>query len=103
MNQMIEAVYENGVLRPLTALHGLTEGQKVLVALKLSAERNSSTEVSCQDAEFLQELEAEGLLDRYSWSRGPAPENGLSAADARDRGRLPRAVPVLGLPRDVLA
>ncbi len=74
MNQMIEAVYENGVLRPLTALHGLTEGQKVLVALKLSAERNSSTEVSCQDAEFLQELEAEGLLDCYSWSRGPAPE-----------------------------
>jgi predicted DNA-binding antitoxin AbrB/MazE fold protein len=65
--RMIQAVYENGVLRPLTPLAGLTEGQTVQVtvrALLLDPE-----EIKRREAAFLRHMEEAGLLERF-----PAPE-----------------------------
>ena len=75
MSQIIEAIYENGLLRPLTVPQGLSEGQRVVLAVQASAEESRSRESAGQEDDFLQDLEAEGLLDHYPWAHGPAPKD----------------------------
>jgi predicted DNA-binding antitoxin AbrB/MazE fold protein len=67
MAQTIQAVYENGVLRPTTLLFDIKEGQKVLLVLEQLPEADPQ-ETERRQAELLRRLEAAGALARF-----PAP------------------------------
>jgi predicted DNA-binding antitoxin AbrB/MazE fold protein len=77
VDQNTEAIYENGVLRPLTALLDLTEGQRVFVTVRPSAELDSA-EYARRRAELLRRLEADGAIACF-----PSPPSPPSAADFR--------------------
>jgi predicted DNA-binding antitoxin AbrB/MazE fold protein len=69
MDVTIEAIYENGVLRPLAALPGLKEGQRVALAVRLIAEL-SEEEFARRYAELVRRLDAAGRIEHLP----PAPE-----------------------------
>ena len=64
--QVVQAIYENGVLRPLAPLTGLAEGQTVSVAVRPVAA--DAEESKRREAAFLRHMEQAGLLERV-----PAP------------------------------
>jgi predicted DNA-binding antitoxin AbrB/MazE fold protein len=51
-----EAVYENGVLRPVTPLTGLSNGQQLTVVLY------DEEELRKREKEFIQQMKAEGRM-----------------------------------------
>jgi predicted DNA-binding antitoxin AbrB/MazE fold protein len=69
----VQAVYENGVLRPLTPLTGLSEGQTVDVTVR--AATPDPAEMKRREAAFVRHMEEKGLLERFPVPEGPAPEN----------------------------
>lgn len=56
MNVIVEATYENGVLRPLGSLAGLAEGQRVTITVE------DETEIDKRERELIQEMESQGML-----------------------------------------
>jgi predicted DNA-binding antitoxin AbrB/MazE fold protein len=66
MERAIEAVYENGVLRPRVPLSHLQEGQPVYVWVREIV--TDPDEIKRREAELFRRLEAEGTLIRF-----PAP------------------------------
>jgi predicted DNA-binding antitoxin AbrB/MazE fold protein len=75
VEQKAEAIYENGVLRPLTALLDLTEGQRVLVTVEPVAQLDPA-EYARRRAELLRRLEADGAIAHF-----PCPPVPPSPAD----------------------
>lgn len=69
MNRIIEAVYENGVLRPTAPLSELTEGQRVWVTV----EPEASQDQKARQQAVIKKLEAEGKLERFVPPREPPP------------------------------
>ena len=63
MNIMIEATFENGVLRPARPVVGLSEGQHVWVTMD---ERQALTDNECREAELIQRLEEQGLVEKLA-------------------------------------
>jgi predicted DNA-binding antitoxin AbrB/MazE fold protein len=72
VEQNAEAIYENGVLRPLTALLDLSEGQKVSVTVRSVIELDS-IEHAGRRAELLRRLDADGALVHFPPPAEPAP------------------------------
>jgi predicted DNA-binding antitoxin AbrB/MazE fold protein len=68
--RMIRAVYENDVLRPLTPLVGVTEGQEVYVVVRPII--TDPEEVARRQAEVLRRMEAAGMVE-YSPVPAEAP------------------------------
>ena len=64
--QVVQAIYENGVLRPLTPLTGLADGQAVSLVVRFVP--TDPEESNRREAAFLRHLEEVGLLERV-----PAP------------------------------
>jgi predicted DNA-binding antitoxin AbrB/MazE fold protein len=62
MQQQVEAIYENGVLRPVTLLLGLTEGQRLLLTVERIADVPPE-ELARREAELERRMEAEGFLE----------------------------------------
>ena len=58
----VEAVYENGVFRPLTLFFDLKEGQEVYLQVEPVVELDPE-EYKRRHAELLRRMEAEGLLE----------------------------------------
>ena len=56
MNTVVEATFENGVLRPATPLRGFTEGQRVTITVEDEAE------IDRRERELIQEMDDEGML-----------------------------------------
>lgn len=73
MNQVTEAIYENGSLRLSAPLEGVAEGQRVRVLVEgLSQELE---EIVAREAAFLRYMEAKGLLVKFPLPAEPAPKN----------------------------
>ena len=70
MTQNAEAVYENGVLRPVTALLNLVEGQRVLVTVRPLIALEPG-EYDRRRAELLRRLEADGALVHFPPTAAP--------------------------------
>lgn len=60
--RMIQAVYENGVLRPLTPLVGVAEGQAVYLVVRPII--TDPEEFKRREAVFLRHMEQAGMLER---------------------------------------
>lgn len=73
MNKIIQAVYENGVFRPLTPLSGLAEGQQVYVSVMEIV--TDTAEQKRRYEEFLRHMEKEGLLVKYPPPKEPPPKD----------------------------
>lgn len=69
MQQSFEAIYENGLIRPMQPIPGLTEGQRISVTLSDVPDAESMR----KESEFLEELAKEGFLDQQRWSHEPPP------------------------------
>lgn len=69
MSQVIEAVYENGVLRPEAPVAGLSQGQRVWVTV---AEPHDLSQSHRREADLIRCLEARGLVEKPSASPAPA-------------------------------
>jgi predicted DNA-binding antitoxin AbrB/MazE fold protein len=69
MIQSIHAIYENGVLRPLSKLREVEEGQEVELMVQSLLERQPEQTARCH-AELLQRMEAGGFLEHLQ----PPPE-----------------------------
>ncbi len=67
MDRVVRAVYERGVLRPITPLNGLVEGQAV--SLLVREEITDPEEITRREEELDHCLEAEGAQLRF-----PAPD-----------------------------
>lgn len=67
MNLMIEAIYENGVLRPVAQLPGLVDGQRVTITVEDEAE------IQKREAEFHRRMEEDGLIVHFPEPDEPAP------------------------------
>ncbi|GEM_PF-5772487 len=72
MNSTIEAIYENGVLRPVQPLTGLAEGQMVSVRVEWNHAESTVTEEEREQA-FLRMMEDEGLLVHFPPPDVPPP------------------------------
>jgi predicted DNA-binding antitoxin AbrB/MazE fold protein len=70
---MVQAVYENGVLRPLTPLSGLTEGQAVYVTVHPII--TDPEEVKRREAEVRRRMEAAGMIERFPAPTEPPPQD----------------------------
>ncbi len=76
MVQTIHAVYEKGVLRPLSQLRGVEEGQEVEVMVQPLRIQQAEEAARCQ-AELLRRMEAAGLVEHLQ------PPSESRAADWR--------------------
>jgi predicted DNA-binding antitoxin AbrB/MazE fold protein len=65
MDQTIKAVYENGVLRPLSLVFDLAEGQEVLLRLT-PVPILDPAEQERRERELAGQLRAKGLLEKCS-------------------------------------
>lgn len=65
MNQTIEAIYENGALRPMEPLGHLHEGQRVIVTVEPVGDLTPQ-EFTRRSAELIHRLEAEGMVEPVS-------------------------------------
>jgi predicted DNA-binding antitoxin AbrB/MazE fold protein len=72
MDVTIEAIYENGVLRPLAALPGVREGQRVLLAIHPIPEL-SAEELARREAELVRRMTAAGMLVKLPPPTEPRP------------------------------
>ena len=72
MEQTVEAVYENGILRPTTLLLDLQEGQRVQLRVRPVVELDPE-EYARRHAELMRRLEAEGFLVHFPPPEQPAP------------------------------
>ena len=72
MEQNAEAIYENGVLRPITADFNLADGQRVMVTVRPMEEVNPG-EYACRHSELLRRLEADGALVHFPVPSAPSP------------------------------
>lgn len=61
MRQTLAAIYEKGVLRPVNPLVGLQEGQRLTITLEVE----ENAELQRREAEFIKQMEAEGLLMHF--------------------------------------
>ncbi len=71
MRQTLAAIYEKGVLRPVNPLVGLQEGQKLTITLEVE----ENAELQRREAEFIKQMEAEGLLMHLPGPPPPFPAN----------------------------
>jgi predicted DNA-binding antitoxin AbrB/MazE fold protein len=71
MDMMLEAIYEEGVLRPTSPLKGLADGQRVWVIVRESGD--GEDDVAQREAELLRRLEADGLLVHAPPATNPPP------------------------------
>jgi predicted DNA-binding antitoxin AbrB/MazE fold protein len=71
MVQVIQAVYEKGVLRPKTVLADLKEGQEVVVTVQSLA--GEQGEEDRRYAELLRRMEAAGMVEHLSPPTEPPP------------------------------
>ena len=74
MEQNAEAIYENGVLRPVSALRDLAEGQRVFLTVRPILEANPTADAERQ-AELLRRLEADGALVHFPPPSEPPPKD----------------------------
>jgi predicted DNA-binding antitoxin AbrB/MazE fold protein len=72
-DKVVQAVYENGVLRPLTPLTGVAEGQTVSVIVREAV--TDPEEIKRREAAFLRHMEENGLLERFPPPKGPPPKD----------------------------
>lgn len=72
MNQIVRAVYENGLLRPVTHLRELNEGQEVLLRVEPVAELNAA-EMEHREAELEQQMQADGWTEQITPPNEPPP------------------------------
>ena len=72
-DQAIQAVYENGVLRPLTPLTGLPEGQLVYVMVRPLV--TDPEEVKRRRAEVIRRMEEQGMIEHYPPPTEPPPKD----------------------------
>jgi predicted DNA-binding antitoxin AbrB/MazE fold protein len=72
MEQNAEAVYENGLLRPLTPLLNLVDGQKVFVSVRPLIELDPA-EYARRRTELFRRLEADGALIHFRQPSQPPP------------------------------
>jgi predicted DNA-binding antitoxin AbrB/MazE fold protein len=59
MNVMIEAIFENGVLRPIAPIPGLADGQRVTVTIEDEAE------IKKREEAFRRKVDEEGLIVHF--------------------------------------
>jgi predicted DNA-binding antitoxin AbrB/MazE fold protein len=71
MTQTASAIYENGVLRPMSQLSNLREGQ--LVQITVSVPQELMPEEVRREAEFIRGMEAAGMIERLVPPGEPAP------------------------------
>ena len=69
MNLIIEATYENGVLRPVAPLPGVTEGQRLTITIE------DQGEVKKREEMFHRKMEEEGLIVHFPPPDEPPPAN----------------------------
>ncbi|MBI3821395.1 MAG: antitoxin family protein [Planctomycetes bacterium] len=69
MSLMIEATYENGVLRPAAQIPWLAEGQRVTITIEDDAE------IQKRETEFRRKMQEDGLLVRFPKPDEPPPAN----------------------------
>lgn len=71
--RIIQAVYENGVLRPIRPLVGVAEGQAVYVVARPII--TDPEEVARRHAEVLRRMDAAGMVEHYPVPAEPPPKN----------------------------
>lgn len=71
MQKTVEAVYENGVLKPKEPLNGFAEGQAVYVTV--TEVITDPEELKRREKEFLRQMEEAGLLIRVPPPDQPPP------------------------------
>ena len=76
MSQIIEAVFEQGILRPAVPVVGLREGQHVLVSVSDSIAPLSTT-LDEREAELIRRLDSVGLLERLTVPPQPSSSEPL--------------------------
>jgi predicted DNA-binding antitoxin AbrB/MazE fold protein len=69
MSLIVEATYENGVLRPTVPLSGMAEGQRVIITVEDEAEINK------REAEFLRKIKEDGLVVHFPPPDAAPPAN----------------------------
>jgi predicted DNA-binding antitoxin AbrB/MazE fold protein len=67
MSLIVEATFENGVLRPVAPLNGLAEGQRVIVTVREQREPDEREE------ELYRMMDEEGLICHFPPPDEPAP------------------------------
>ena len=75
MVSTIEAIYENGVLRPVRPLTGLQNGQQVTLHLDAPAWPTAPIALEAEEAAFRDHMEKIGLLVRWSKPDRPPDAN----------------------------
>ncbi len=88
MSEVITAVYENGVLRPVNPV-SLTEGQTVRLRLETESEPR---DVKAELEKVLERLDAEGIL------RKPPKWGQVDPAELAERQRNRKLVEIEGKP-----
>ena len=61
MSQIIEAVYDNGVLRPVVPLEGVVQGQRIRITAHVDP---IATNLAQREAELIQRLEDQGVVEK---------------------------------------
>jgi predicted DNA-binding antitoxin AbrB/MazE fold protein len=64
MDRTVKCVYENGVLRPVTLLLNVAEGQEYLVIVRDWGEQLDPEERALREAELLRRLKGEGFIEQ---------------------------------------
>ena len=72
-DQTIQAIYENGLLRPLTPLTGLSEGQLVYAWVRPLI--TDPEEVQRRHAEVVRRMDAAGMIEHYPAPAEPPPKD----------------------------
>lgn len=88
MSTIVEAIYENGVLRPVQPIPQLTEGQQIRLIIEFNGAQQGATtgvEGASPEAQILRRLEAQGLVEHPS-----VPQESLPAHF--------RAIQISGIP-----
>ena len=83
MSQVIEAIYDNGVLRPVAPLEGVVQGQRIRITAHIDP---VATDATRREADLIQRLEEQGIVEK------PAPRPMLEPVS------LPLAVNLQGPP-----